>query len=398
MKQILQTTVGKAASIKQTVEQENGKGGYMRRTVYTFILMTAVGFYLALTGVLAGAAEVTPQWQQEWDKVLEGAKKEGRVVVAAGVTVEPVFAEFQKKYPEIKLVSIGRGEQAARIIPERRAGKYLVDVVFVGGTSAYNLLQAEALDPIKPALILPEVLDESKWWKGKHLYLDDEGKYILAFNLTPQLSWAYNTKLVDPNGIKSYWDLLHPKWKGKILLLDPTSLGTGAALQFLYQHPELGPEFIRRLLTEMDVTASRDIRQIVDWLATGKFAISGLTQVPRTGLDVAKKQGLPVDWFDATRFKEGVPLFASTGRAVLLNRAPHPNAARVLINWLLSREGQTVFQKVSPAADSLRIDIPKDNVVSYARRVEGPKYHLLDERIDIAPIQKFVSEVWKGKN
>lgn len=148
----------------------------------------------------------------------------------------------------------------------------------------------------------------------------------------------------------------------------------------------------------MDVTASRDIRQIVDWLATGKFAISGLTQVPRTGLDVAKKQGLPVDWFDAAQLKEGVPLFASTGRAVLLNRAPHPNAARVLINWLLSREGQIVFQKVSPAADSLRTDVPKDNLVSYARRVEGAKYHLLDERIDIAPITKFVTEVWKRKN
>ena len=82
----------------------------------------------------------------------------------------------------------------------------------------------------------------------------------------------------------------------------------------------------------------------------------------------------------------------------MLNRAPHPNAARVAINWLLSREGQMVVQNVDRDKDSLRIDIPKDGIVSYARRVEGPKYHLPDERVDNAPILKFVNEVWKRKN
>lgn len=146
------------------------------------------------------------------------------------------------------------------------------------------------------------------------------------------------------------------------------------------------------------MTASRDSRQIVDWLATGKFAVSGLTVVRRTGLDVAKKQGLPVNWFDAGHFREGVELAPQSANVGLLNRAPHPNAARVAINWLLSREGQIVYQNVFPTHDSLRIDIPKDGIASYARRVEGPKYHLSDERIDNAPISKFVNEVWKRKN
>ncbi|MGB7946612.1 MAG: hypothetical protein WCH75_02915, partial [Candidatus Binatia bacterium] len=137
---------------------------------------------------------------------------------------------------------------------------------------------------------------------------------------------------------------------------------------------------------------------ITDWLATGKFAISGLTVVSRTRLDKAKEQGLPVDWFDAGHFKEGVALHSGPANVGLLNRAPHPNAARVAINWLLSREGQMVYQKVFGAVDSLRIDIPKDEVASYARRVEGVKYHLLDERIDLAPVMKFVSQVWKRKN
>jgi len=374
----------------------------MRRFVHILFLVAAVGFYLALTGGLTAAAEARPQWQQEWDKVLEGAKKEGRVVVAATPTLQMVFAEFQKRYPQIKVVFLpgSSAQLLPRIITERRAGKYLEDVVITGPSPMYSFLyKGKALDPIKPALILPEVLDESKWWKGKHLYRDDEEKYIFAFNLAPLPFFAYNTKLVDPKEIKSYWDFLHPKWKGKILLLDPTSpSGAGAILLFLYYHPELGPEFIRRLLSEMDVTASRDVRQIADWLATGKFAISGITEVRRTRLDIAKKQGLPVDWFSAQQFKEGVPLAPAGGSVALLNRAPHPNAARVAINWLLSREGQMIYQKLFGDRDSLRIDIPKDDVPSYARRVEGPKYHLPDERIDTAPIMKFVSEVWKRKN
>lgn len=382
-----------------SAERENGKRGYMCWIVLMLILVSAIKFDLALMARPAVAAEVRLQSQQEWDKVLEGAKKEGRVVVAGTSWAQRLWAEFQKKYPEIKLITIpGRAVLSARIMSERRAGKYIEDVVILGPTPLYNVLyKGKALDPITPALILPEVRDESRWWKGKHRYLDAEGKYIFVFNLVPLVSFGYNTKLVDPSEIKSYWDLLHPKWKGKIVLLDPTSLPAGTHLLFLYYHRELGREFIRRLLTEMDVTVSRDTRQITDWLAIGKFAISGLTTPRRTGLVDAKRQGLPVDWFPPGQFNEGVGLYSSSGNVVLMNRAPHPNAARVAINWLLSREGQMIYQKVRETVDSSRIDIPKDNLPSYARRVEGLKYHLANERIDAAPIFKFVREVWKRK-
>jgi ABC-type Fe3+ transport system substrate-binding protein len=273
----------------------------------------------------------------------------------------------------------------------------VVDLIVRGMTDMSLLYKAKALDPIKPTLMLPEVLDESKWWGGKHRYRDEEKQYILASDLSVLTSFAYNTQLVDPKEIKSYWDFLHPKWKGKILLLEPASGGTGTSLQFLYHHSELGPEFIRRLLTEMDITASGDTRQIVDWLATGKFAISGLTLVGRTGLDAAKKQGLPLDWFLPQQFNEGMALVSPGGNIGSLNRAPHPNAVRVAINWFLSREGQMIRQK-GGNVDSLRIDIPKDDVASHARRVEGSKYLLLDEQIDTAPITKFVKQVWKRKN
>jgi len=337
-------------------------------------------------------------WKTEWERTATAAKKERQVVLAAGSDFPATFAEFQKKYPEIKVVFVpGRtGELANRIMAERRAGKYLVDLYIIGATTMYNVLyKAKALDPIKPALILPEVVDESNWWRGKHVYLDEEDQYIFAFNGAVRSWFAYNTKLVNPNEIRSYWDLLNPKWKGKIVGLDPTSSGAGSPLRFLYYHPELGPEFIRRLLTETDITVSRDMRQITDWLATGKFAISVLTAVSRTGLDEAKKQGLPIDWFGPKTFKEGAVVNSASGNVGFLNRAPHPNAAKIALNWLLSRETQIAYQKIGSEADSLRIDIPKDDVPSYARRVEGVQYIVLDEKMDSKPIRKFVSEVWK---
>jgi ABC-type Fe3+ transport system substrate-binding protein len=199
-------------------------------------LIAAVG-YLALIVNLAAAAEVAPQWE----KALEAAKKEGQLVLAANPGTQEIFTEFQKKYPEIKVVAApGRGDPS-QILAERRAGKYVVDLIIRGMTDMSPLYKAKALDPVKPTLMLPEVLDESKWWGGKHLYKDEEKQYILATDLTVLTSFAYNTKLVDPKEIKSYWDFLNPKWKGKILLLEPASGGTGTSLQFLITIASLDP-------------------------------------------------------------------------------------------------------------------------------------------------------------
>ena len=181
-------------------------------------------------------------------------------------------------------------------------------------------------------------------------------------------------------------------------MVDPTSSAAGNGLRLVFYSPELGPKFLRRLLTEMEPGVSRDIRQIVDWLSVGKYAIGVFTNPRRLRVFAAKEQGLPIDSFETTHFKEGVLLASVTGNVGVMDKAPHPNAARVILNWLLSREGQLAYQKYV-IADSLRIDIPKDEVPPGIRRSEGVKYVIADtpDRLDLKPILKVVNEAWRRR-
>lgn len=361
-------------------------------TLVYFLLLT-----IALPIMAAG------DWREEWEKVLGTSKQEGRLVLYTFPGQELVFQEFQKNFPDIKLVEVSvRGsERVTRIVSERRAGKYLADILIGGAGSAQSgLLKAGLLDPIKPSLIYPEVLDESKWWQGKHVYGDDEDKYIFSFGGAPLYYFHYNTTLVNPQEFKSYWDFLNPKWKGRMVVPEPLTGGTQEPLQFLYHNKELGPEFVRRFLTEMDLGVSRDMRQLLDWVAQGKYAMSALQNTDRIRLWDAKKQGLPVNAFETDKFKEGGLVGSGGGNIALINRAPHPNAAKVFINWFLSREGQIAYQKlVQGGRNSLRIDIPKDDVPLHARIKPGAKYTLIDDigYSDLDSAQRFVREIWKKK-
>ncbi len=348
------------------------------------------------------AAEVQLAWQVEWERTVKAAEQEGQLVLYTLSEVGEVFvnSSFQKKFPKIKIFSVSArgGELLSRIMAERRAGKFLADVGNLGNTSPYRLYQAKTLDPMTSAFLLPEVSDESKWWQGKRHYIDPEGKHIFVFVGAPLFLLAYNANLVNPNEFKSYWDLLSPKWKGKIGAFDPRAGGFAATRdRFFYHNPELGPKFLKRLYSEMDMTLYRQYPQGEDWLATGRLALC-LCRHQSAG--EAKKQGLPVDLIDPIVFKEGVGLETRAKTLVLMNKAPHPNAAKVFINWFLSREGQLDFQKISAkyieagAEGSLRIDIPKDDIPPRNQLAPGVHYipQWAPEMFDMKPILKVFNE------
>jgi len=205
---------------------------------------------VSLPQPLVLAAEPKAAWQADWDKTVKAAEEERELVIYMTQAFEPVFREtFQKKYPRIKVTLVtGRGpELSQRVMSERRAGKYITDLYISGNITPLTVFhRAKILEPIKPLLLLPEVVDLSSWYEGKHHYDDPENRYIFVFEGTPRSGEiTYNTKLVNPSEIKSYWDLLNPKWKGKIVSVDPLVAGPISAAQiFFYKHPDLGPEYL----------------------------------------------------------------------------------------------------------------------------------------------------------
>lgn len=304
-----------------------------------------------------------PGWQEEWDRVVAAGKREGRVSVlgTTGTDVRDALAvSFQKHYGiQVEFLGTTGAQQSARVLTERRAGKYLWDV-FVGGigTGLMSLIPAGAFDPLEPALILPDIKDP-KNWRGGEMEFADEGRTFLVMTPTQRVTLAVNSQLVDPKSFKSHKDLLDPKWKGRIVMDDPRVAGAGqATFVFFYLHPELGADFIRALGRQEPIVV-KDATQSQSMLGQGKYPI---LLGPRDSILLdAIRRGLPIAVVHPYQLREGTDVSSGAGNAALFNQAPHPHAARVYINWLLSKEGQYLYARAL-AYVSKRLDVPNDYV------------------------------------
>jgi iron(III) transport system substrate-binding protein len=301
----------------------------------------------------------------EWEQTVAAARREGKLVILGPPGADArdaLTAGFQKRYPEIQVeFSGGSGAQTApKILTERGAGQYLGDV-HIGGTTTMltSLVPAGALDPIQPYLAGPETREASAWLNGRFDYSDDAAQYNLVFTSAVKAPLAYHPRQVNPSELKSYKDLLDPKWRGKVSMRDPRTAGPGlATATFLYMTPSLGPEYLRQFLTS-GVIFSTDDRQVLDWVARGQYPIA-LAPSELETVELSKK-GLPIALLDAHDLQEGSYLTAAFGSVAVLNRAPHPNAVKVYLDWLLSREGQTDWS-VASGYPSRRLDIPTDHL------------------------------------
>ena len=366
-------------------------------------LQVALLFGLPVFSPGASSAAEKPPWQADWETTIQAAKKEAQIFIYAAIgPYHPrIFAEFQVAYPEIKvtLVHGNSSRISPRLLAERRAGKYLADVYLGGPTSLYTFYKNQLFDPLAPLLILPEIVDTSLWWEGKHFYIDAERRYIFVNEGSVSgFAISFNTQMAQAGEFKSYWDIFQPKWKGRIVSLDARDPGFGASeLRYLYYHPELGPEFIRRLFGEMDVQLSREHQQALDWLGIGKVAICVFC---RDGfVTKAKAQGVPVEYVVPNDLKEMPRLRGSASAITLVSKAPNPNAAKVFINWFLSKRGQVIYQESHGDRDSMRVDIPKDKIPLAQRRVAGKKYFFVEgpEYMDVKPALKIVDDALAGK-
>lgn len=316
----------------------------------------------------------------KWDKLAESARREGTLVVygPGAYEVRLGLAEpFQRKYGvNVETLALRGAENSARIFSERRAGIYIPDLSFGGATTLItDLKPAGVLDTISPTLLLPEFLDPSdlkkNWWGGELRYVD-KGKYILSFSLYPSPGLAINTDLVKSPDIVSYFDLLNSKWKGKILWNDPTLAGTGLRWFGMVGRKIMNWDFLREL-TKQEPVIIRDQRLQAEWLARGRYpvAISPNNSYMRPFFEA----GSPVQWLDV---KEGSYMTSGGGNVVLMNRAPHPHAAKLFLNWLLTQEGQKLWTRTKQI-QSLRLDIDTGHLDPVEVRKPDVKYVIADD-------------------
>jgi iron(III) transport system substrate-binding protein len=338
-------------------------------------LLILVALLVAACAPRAAAPAAAPpaaQVPSEWDQVVAAAKQEGSVSVIGptGDDRRAVLTEpFEKQYGiTVDFLADNGPGVPPRLSSERGAGLYLWDL-FVGGTTTglESLIPMGVLDSMDGAFILPEVKDPAVWRGGGPEFVDD-GHTMLVMTPFQRGTLFINPNLVRPDEITSYKDLLDPKWKGKLVIDDPRKAGAGqATFTFFYRHPDLGPEFIRALARQEPLIL-RDYLQQLDGVGQGRYPL--VIGSSDALAEQRMKSGVPIAIVDARQIKEGTDVSPASGAVALFNRPPHPNAARVYLNWLLSREEQTEFARATSYISS-RLDVPTDHTFPWRVPVPG---------------------------
>jgi len=310
------------------------KGSWLKRLLAVCLLV--VGVFLRVDS--ARSAEP----QDEWKKIIEAAKKEGKIVAGGPPTAilrQKYKETFEKRFAvELELVSAPGPQNAGRATAEFKAGVRYFDVLHGGSGTLEPLVYDNVLAPFSDYMILPEIKDPRQWWGG-HMWEDNvkTNRFIYSFSADFSTPPFYNTDLVKPGELSSYDDLLLPKWKGKIGFFEPRMPSAGQGLWGFLMKIK-GKDFLQKL-AEQNLFISRDGKQIADALAKGTLAV-GLG-VSQRFVDPYIKTGLPIK--PLMSIKEGMGGSNGFGIVAVMKNAPHPNAAKVYINWLLGKEGQDLY-------------------------------------------------------
>ena len=279
----------------------------------------------------------------EWDKIVEAAKKEGKVVASIPPTPELrklMEIAFSRRYGiATEFVPARGGAIIQRMVSEAKANTQYFDL-HIGGTESIvtGMLPENVLDVVDPYLILPEVRDPKQWWGG-HIYIDNAKRYIYNFVAYQTVSLWSDPNQYKPAEFKSFDDLLNPKLQGKIGISDPRTPGSGSSM-WSYMHYVKGEEYLRKLVAQK-LFITRDLRLLAENLARGKIAVT--SGIGYSEFQPFIKANLPVVPLPVP--KEGLYISGGYGHLTILKNPPHPNATKVFANWLLSRDGQEVFAR-----------------------------------------------------
>ena len=288
---------------------------------------------------------------EEWANLIEAAQAEGQLVIALSgsdsLTGRFAFQAFEDTFDIEVVTSSGSGaDNANRILAERSRGAYTVDLTTVSGGSMERLREAGVYVPVESLLIHPEVLDRSNGWYFENvLWSDSESKYVMSDALSVGAigSIWYNTDNVTQEEldlINTYQDLLRPEFKGRMAMRAMNNPGSKSVIARLWLAPGLGPDFLDAIHrdTDMDLVGAEADRELAEGVANGKwdFGLFG------GGRDFRALQNLQLPVRELTLTKTiGALSTEISGGVGVVERAPHPNAAKLFVNWWYSKAGQT---------------------------------------------------------
>jgi ABC-type Fe3+ transport system substrate-binding protein len=369
--------------------------------------------FCVLSPTVGFGAGASANFEQEWSKLIEAAKQEGTLSVASGGApsrqYRPIMAAFTKKFGVKVEVATGNATTTInRVLAERKAGKYTVDVALISSReNNQRLVPSESLVPFTPLLIHPEVLDKSAWYLGRHWYADKFSKFTFIYHVTKEdqyESW-YNTDKItaaEIATIKKQTDFFDPRWKGKIAA---QGMGDPSGIRQMidsYFEPDRGQEWVRTYLLNAGITFTDDRRILETWLVSGRYPL----QAVATGTEeynILAKKGLPIK---EILLPKQVGLVRAGGSGCCISvfaNAPHPNAAKLFVNWFLSKEGQTLTHTMIPEIDrsSLRTDVPVGQVSPDQQREPGKEYAFPDADPAMGAkqeeAQKWIRKIWESK-
>jgi iron(III) transport system substrate-binding protein len=334
---------------------------------------TAIALLISLVFAPVALAQ-SGDWQKQWDETLAAAKKEGKVVVVGSpdpVMRNEIIPRFTKQYGiQVEYIAGSSSQLISRIQTERQSGIFSVDIYLAGAASTVtNLYPNKMLDPLKPLLIHPDVIDGKKWKRGAPSFIDPEGQYVMMLFSTVNETLFINTDFVKPEEMKHVNDLINPKWKGKIASQDPRQTGSGAntAVHF---YTGVGPDYVKKVYVDQQPVFSRDRRQLSDWLARGTYPICLTCRAD--DLKPLIKDGFKLH----TVFElEGLANRVNSAPLLMTyaNKAPHPNAAKIFVNWIASKEALELYSREAQAA-TLRTDVDESFLDPRVIPKPGVKY------------------------
>jgi ABC-type Fe3+ transport system, periplasmic component len=333
----------------------------------------AIFLAVLFTAVFSAKADAQTNWQSEWEKTLAAAKMEGKAVVGIPPSAElrkELDSAFKAKFGfELELFPATGPQIANRVVTEGNAGMRYFDTFIFGSCTGVPLIKTGLFDQAEPYFILPEVKEPKNWWGG-HVFMDNVSNTRLFYSFIATKStegFWHNTTLAKAEELRSLDDYLNPKWKSRIGLSDPRVAGSGLSV-WSYLWSVKGEDYLQKLVHQ-DLFVTQNLRQLAEALAKGKVALTLGIGTAQTEPFV--KAGLPLRSLPEPR--EGTPSSNGYGSLAILKNPPHPNATKIFVNWLLSKEGQEIYSRAL-LHGTRRLDV--DTKWMAKEGVEASKDHL----------------------